>query len=70
MKSFLLTNFEDDLQFTPDRRIPGKEGNPVNYAMTSIFGAGLKDKGITPTFSKMKNHKLKPQEHSKNFLYP
>ena len=69
MKSFLLTNFQDNLQFTPDRRIPGKEGNLVNYVMASKFGAGLKDKGITLTFAKMKHQKLKPQELSKNFIH-
>ena len=74
MKSFLLTNFRDNLQFTPARGIHGNpiivhsvEVNPVDYAMTLIIGAGLRDKEITPVFANMINHKLKSQELSKSF---
>ena len=74
MKSFLLTNFRDNLQFTPAHGIRGNpiiahsvEVNPVDYAIASIIGAGLRDKEITLAFAKMKNLKLKSQELSKNF---
>ena len=74
MKSFLLTNFRDNLQFTPDHGIQGNpiivhsvEVNPVDYATASTTGAGLRDKEITLAFAKMINHKLKPHELSKNF---
>ena len=47
MKSFLLTNFRDNLQFTTARGIHGNpiivhsvEVNPVDYAMTLIIGTG------------------------------
>ena len=53
MKSFLLTNFQPNLQFTLAHGIHGKpiivhsvKGNPVDYAMASIIGAGLRDKEI------------------------
>ena len=69
MKSFLLTNFRDNLQFTPAHGIHGNsvEVNPVDYTMASITGAGLRDKKITLAFAKMINHKPKSQELSKNF---
>ena len=35
--------------------------------MTSIIGAGLKDKEITQAFTKMKNHKLNSQKIYKSF---
>ena len=69
MKSFLLTNFQYYLQFKPAYGIhenpiivPSVRVNPVDYAMTSITGAGLRDKDITLTFPKMINHKVKSQE--------
>ena len=43
------------------------ELNPVDYAMTSIIGAGLGDKQITLAFAKMINHKLESQDLSKKF---
>ena len=53
MKSFLLTNFQPNLQFTLAHGIHGKpisvhsvKVNPVDYAMASIIGAGLRDKEI------------------------
>ena len=76
-KSFLLTNFRDNLQFTPAHGIHGNpiivhsvEVNPVDYTMASITGAGLRDKEITLAFAKMINHKPKSQNSQKNFLYP
>ena len=68
MKSFLLTNFQYNLQFTPaygihrNPIIHSVSVNPVDYAMASITGAGLRDKEITLTFPKMINHKVKSQE--------
>ena len=60
MKSFLLTNFQYDLQFTPAYGIQENpiivhsvRVNPVDYAMASITGAGLRDKNITHI-----NHKV------------
>ena len=76
MKSFLLTNFQYNLQFTPAYGIHGNpiivpsiRVNPVDYAMTSITGAGLRDKDITLSFPKMINHKVKSQELSKSFPF-
>ena len=69
MKSFLLTNFQYDLQFTPAYGIQENpiivhsvRVNPVDYAMASITGAGLRDKNVTHI-----NHKVKSQEFSKSF---
>ena len=71
---FLLTNFRDNLQFTPAHGIHGNpitvhsvEVNPVDYAMASIIGAVLRDKEITLAFAKLINHTLKSQELSKSF---
>ena len=70
----MSTNFRDNLQFKPAHGIHGNsmivhliEENPVDYAMTSVIGARLRDKEITLAFAKMINHKLKSQELSKNF---
>ena len=75
-KSLLLTNFPDNLRFTPVHGIHGKPMivhsvgvNPVDYAMTLIIGAGLGDKEIILAFAKMINHKLESQDLSKNSLY-
>ena len=79
MKSFLLTNFRDNLQFTPAHGIHGNpiiahsvEVNPNDYAIALIIRAGLRDKEITLAFAEMINHQLKSQELSKNFplFYP
>ena len=58
-RNFSLTNFQDNLQFTPAHRIQENpiivhlvEVNPVDYAMASIIGAGLRDKEITQAFTK------------------
>ena len=74
MKYFLLTNFRDNLQFTPTHEIHGNptivhsvEADPVDYAMVTIIGAGLRDKKITLAFANIINYKLKSQELSKNF---
>ena len=71
---FLLTNFRDNLQFTPAHGIHGNpitvhsvEVNPVDYAMASIIGAVLRDKEINLAFAKLINHTLKSQELSKSF---
>ena len=76
MKSFLLTNFQYNLQFKPAYGIhenpiivPSVRVNPVDYAMTLITEAGLRDKDITLTFPKMINHKVKSQELSKSFPF-
>ena len=60
MKSFLLTNFQDNLQVTPTHAIHRKpiiahsvQVNPVDYAIASIIGAGLRDKETTLIFAKM-----------------
>ena len=74
MKSFLLTNFQYNLQFTPAYGIHGNpiivpssvRVNPVDYALT---GAGLRDKNITLTVPKMINYKVKSQELSKSFPF-
>ena len=39
-----------------------KKVNSVDYAITSIIGAGLRDKEITLVFAKMINHKFRSQE--------
>ena len=51
MKSFLLTNFRDNLQFTPAHGIHGNpiialsvEVSPVDHVIAWIIGAGLRDK--------------------------
>ena len=74
MKPFLLTNFRDNLQFTPAHGIHGNaiivhsvEVNPVDYIMASITAVGSGDKEITLAFAKMINHKLKSQELLQNF---
>ena len=53
MKSFLFTNFQDNLQFILAHGIHGNliivnsiEVNPVDYAMASIIGAGWKMKRL------------------------
>ena len=73
MKSFLLINFRDNLQFKPAHEIHGNpkivhsvEVNPVVYALTSIILAGLKDKEIILVFARIINHKPKYQALSKN----
>ena len=55
----VLTNFWDNLQFIPAYGIHGNpiivhsvEVNPVDYAMASIVGAGLRDQEITLPFEK------------------
>ena len=74
MKSFLLTNFRDNSQFTPAHGIHGNpiivhlfKINLVDYAMALIIGAGLRDKEITLAFTKMISDKLMSEELSKNF---
>ena len=74
MKYFLLTNFRDNLQFTPAHEIHGNptivhsvEADLVDYTMVTIIGAGLRDKKITLAFANIINYKLKSQELSKNF---
>ena len=69
----MLTNFRANLQFTPTHGIHGNpiivhsvEVNAVDYAVALAFGAGLRDKEITPALTKIK----KSQELSKIFLYP
>ena len=53
IKSFLLTNFQPNLQLTLAHGIHGNpiiihsvKVNPIDYAMASIIGAGLGDKEI------------------------
>ena len=53
MKSFLLRNFQHNLQLTLAHGIHGNpiivhsvKVNPVDYAMASIIRAGLRDKEI------------------------
>ena len=55
----MLTNFRDNLQFIPAHGIHGNpvivhsvEVNPVDYAMASIVGAGLRDQEINLPFEK------------------
>ena len=74
MKSFLLTNFRDNSQFTPAHGIHENpiivhllKINLVDYAMALIIGAGLRDKEISLVFSKMISNKLMSKELSKNF---
>ena len=74
MKSFLLTNFQDNLEFIPDHGIHGdsiivhsKEIDLVDYAMVSIIGDGLRYKEFALAFTKMKKHKLNSQRFYKNF---
>ena len=74
MKSFLLTNFRDNSQFTPAHGIHGNpiivhlfKINLVDYAMALIIGAGLRDKEIPLAFAKMISDKLMSEELSKNF---
>ena len=69
----MLTNFRANLLFTPTHGIQGNpiivrsvEVNAVDYAVALAFGAGLRDKEITPALTKIK----KSQELSKIFLYP
>ena len=47
--------------------VHSKKVNTVDFARTSIIGAGLRDKEITLAFAKIINHVLKSQELSKNF---
>ena len=43
------------------------EVNPVDYAIASIIGAGLRDEAITISFAKMIHQKIKYQETRKIF---
>ena len=68
IKYFLLTNFQDNLQFTPAHWIDANsitvyyvEVDPVDYAMALIIETGLRDKEITLAFAKMINHRLNSQ---------
>ena len=77
MKSFFLQIFQDNLQFTPAHGVHGNliiihlvEVNPVDYAVTSIIGPGLRYRETTIAFAKIINHKLKSQNSQKVLLYP
>ena len=75
MKYFLLTNFQDNIQFTTVHGIHGNpiivhlvDVNPVVYTMVSIIGAELRHKYITLAFAKMINRKQKPQKLLKSLM--
>ena len=75
MKYFLLTNFQDNIQFTIVHGIQGNpiivhsvDVNPVVYTMVSIIGAELRHKYMALAFAKMINYKQNPQKLLKTLM--
>ena len=74
IKYFLQENFKESICFWPTRGIHGNpimvhahEVNPIDYAIASIIGAGLRDEEITISLAKMIHRKIKVQETGTSF---